>query len=945
MIRLITIAFCYCLFYSAKAQQIPIVQYGTSDGLGHPIVYRVFQDSNELLWFGTDNGLTRFDGHRFKNFTSKDGLRSNYVFSITAMQNKWLFCTFGGGLQLHDGAYVLPDTIALKQIKYPLNITQHETGLWIVDKNNRYYLLNEQGCRSFTFPVTDRRHVIQKIVSHQGQLYGISLGLHRYQKSSGQLEPYPTGSFIDHTNSFNAIGLQNGALLLATDTGLVVLETDGSAKIMANISFSHNTGNLYQLANGNVLVGSADGGLWLFDENLTNARLLLTGMVVNDMLQDKQGNIWLCTYGQGVWKLPSLTTRRFPIENLISPDVYWDAAKQTVRIFSYNGFEYNIHQGQSTSKQPNFYTSQQKIGYASFYKNNFGQLFFTSSSAIIEEKNGRKKQVFKANTTITQLYQDSDNQYWVGQKPGLLTGSDLLLLRPIEAFANTIVRCVVEGPLKTKYVGTDEGLYIIRPNGIQHIDTAQGLKNLFVTSLLYDFEQQKLWIGTNDGLYSLNQTGTVSTMLADVRINQITSDRYNNKWLASSWGLISYNQKYFQAFSQEDGLQTNLIRLAYDSVAHRLHLLSAENYYSLSLSDYTDSNYRSLPQIKVVQQKVNGVLIPGNSPVTKVPESITQLFIELAIPFYHNPLGHKLYYRVNGGAWINTNWATEINISNLYYGQHRIEIKVEDEINHITVASTLLTYHVATPFWKSTAALVIMFVLALAAGLALLVAIGRYLNRRRIRRIRAEQRRIELEHKVLGNMLNPHFMNNALNAIQAFVVKNDQRSTLNYLSKFARLMRINLELLDKNNITLDKEIQNLSLYLEFELLRNPDLIAYAIEVAPDIDLAHITVPSLLLQPFVENAIWHGILPKKAKGTILIQVTRQPKSIYIDIADDGVGLQDSRNNPSRPGKEKTSKGLQIIADRLALLNLTRPGHGFHIGPNEPRGTLVTVTIPQ
>jgi ligand-binding sensor domain-containing protein len=942
--RIAVIWLSCCVPVWAIGQQIPIVRYGTGEGLGHPIVYRVFQDSNHLLWFGTDNGLTRYDGQRFKNYTSKDGLRSNFVFSITSYQNKLLCCTFGGGLQYFSGTQVLPDTMAFQQIKYPLNITPVDSGLWVIDKNSCYYWLDKNGCRKFTYPITDRRRLTLKILHHRGQTYATSLGMMRFNSDLGSFEEFNTGTFIDHVNTFNAIGLQDGGLLLATNKGLVVLSLNRTGRLVADIPFSYNTGNLYQLASGQVLVGGSDGSLWLFNKTLDASQRLLTGVVINDIAEDQWRHIWLCTYGQGVWKLPSLAVRQHPLENLISPDIYLDAQRKEVRVFSFNGLEYIIGQKGGPIKKSTSYNEYQQVGYASFFKNNSGERFFTTSSSIVKNDGRSDQLVYRANTTITQLYQDSDNQYWVGQKPGLLTGSDFASLRSVDVFSNIIVRCVVEGPNKTKYIGTDDGLYIMKPSGLQHIGAANGLKNLFVTSLLYDSLQQKLWIGTNDGLYGLNATGAVNTLLTDVRINHIVKDRYGNKWMAASWGLISYNQKYFQVFGREDGLQPNLIRLAYDSAVHQLHVLASENYYAINLHDYLDSGYRDLPQIKLMQQKINGVLLPGNGPIYKVSEKINQLFLEIAVPVYHNLLGHKLYYRVNGGTWVNANWASELNINNLYYGQHIVEIKVADEINNITVTSTQLTYHVQAPFWKTTIGLVIQFLLALTAGLTLLVLAGRYFNRRRIRRIKAEQRRMELEHKVLGNMLNPHFMNNALNAIQAFVVKNDQRSTLNYLSKFARLMRINLELLDKNSVTLDKEIQNLSLYLEFELLRNPELIEYTIEVAPGIDLAHITVPSLLLQPFVENAIWHGILPKKAKGTIHIGVARHPTGIRITIADDGVGLEASRNNPSRPASEKISKGLQIIADRLSLLNVTRPGHGFLIGPNQPKGTLVTVTIP-
>ncbi len=943
--RIISIVLlCWWLPLYGLAQQIPVVKYGTADGLGHPIVYRVFQDSSHLLWFGTDNGLTRYDGRQFKNFTSQDGFRSSFVFSITARENKLLCCTFGGGLQYLAGAKALPDTLALQQIKYPLNVTHYKGGLWVVDKNHRYFFLNGNECRTYVYPLTNKRQIMQKILQHDGQLYGISVGLMMFNEATDSFEENPTGTFIDNVNIFNAISLKDGRLLMATVNGLAIRNANHTVRLLADIPFSYNTGNLYQLANGTVLVGSSDGSLWLFNKTLTASKKLLTGVVVNDITEDDWGHIWLCTYGQGVWKLPSLAVQQYPLENLISPNIYWDAATREARVFSFNGQEYIISHKNGTVKR--FIKANQKllVGYASYFVNNNGERLFTTSSTIVKEKGTTKQLLHNTSTTITQLYQDSDNQYWVAQKPGLLTGSDFASLRPVAAFAKTIVRCVTEGPSKIKYIGTDDGLYIAAPSGIRHITAAHGLKNLFVTSLFYDGIWQKLWIGTNDGLYSLNGDGSVNPVLADLRINDIACDRNGNKWMATSWGLVLYNQKYFQVFGEEDGLQSNLIKLAYDSTAHQLHVLASENYYAISLYDYVSNNYRNLPQIKLMQQKINGVLLPDNSFIHEVPEKINQLFLEIAVPMYHSLLGYKLYYRVNSGTWVNANWATELNISNLYYGQHVVEIKVEDEINHITATSIKLTYHVQTPFWKTTTALVLLFLLALLTGLMLLALAWRYLNRRRIRHIKAEQRRMELEHKVLGNMLNPHFMNNALNAIQAFVAKNDQRNTLGYLAKFARLMRINLELLEKNSITLDKEIQNLSLYLEFELLRNPALIEYFIEVEPGIDLTHITVPSLLLQPFVENAIWHGILPKKEKGTIRIGVSRQPLGICITIADDGVGLEAARNNAFRHSGEKTSKGLQIIADRLALLNVTRPGHRFQIDSNQPNGTLVTVTIP-
>jgi ligand-binding sensor domain-containing protein len=930
------------MLQTALGQQVPVIRYGTDEGLGHPIVYRAFQDKNNLLWFGTDNGLTRYDGHRFKNFTTRAGLRSNYVFSIVAHKDRLLMATFGGGLQYHNGSKPLQDSIAFAQIQYPLNIVSDQDGLWVVDKNSRYYLIEGQRCRSFRYDGNDRRNLTKKIFKHQGQWWAISRGLLKYDATTTGFAYRQINPMLDSTEIFNAISLSSGQLLLATVNGLMVLNSDNSVQVLDPTPFSLNTGNLHQLQSGEVLVGGSFGKLWLYDAGLVRKRLLLTNVVVNDMLQDVQGAIWICTYGQGLWKIPSLSIQQFPLANLVSPDMYLDPATGTAKVFSFNGYEYTFSKGGQQLAQAQVNTGGLYLGYASFFVSNTGQQYYTASNSIFKQVGSGQQKVYSAKNTISQLYQDSDNQYWLAQKPGLFTGSHFDNLRPIGGMERQIVRCIVEGANKVKYVGTDEGLYRIDGPNVNRVEGLQSA-NSFVSCLHYDKAQQKLWIGTNDGLFSLDKQGTVRPLIGDIRINKIISDRYNNKWIAASWGLLLYNQKFFQVFGQEDGLQPHLSKLSYDSSAHLLHVLAADQYYAIQLQQFAATTDNT-PKIILLQQMINGKPWPVANTVQQVPEKISQLFLEIAMPYYKSTTGHKLYYRVDDNAWVNANWATELNIGNLHYGKHVVELKVVDEINRTTVASNKLMYQVETPFWQTTAALVILFLIALAIGLVLLALGWHYFNRRRIRRIKSQQRLMELEHKVLGNMLNPHFMNNALNAVQAFVVKNDQRSTLSYLSKFARLMRINLELLDKNMVTLDKELQNLSLYLEFELIRNPELIDYHIEVASDVDLANITVPSLLLQPFVENAIWHGILPKKEKGSIRISVAHQTTGIHITIADDGIGLEAARNNSLRHGSEKTSKGLQIIADRLALLNVTHPGHGFQIGPNQPKGTLVTVTIP-
>ncbi|MBL7727541.1 MAG: histidine kinase, partial [Dinghuibacter sp.] len=389
--------------------------------------------------------------------------------------------------------------------------------------------------------------------------------------------------------------------------------------------------------------------------------------------------------------------------------------------------------------------------------------------------------------------------------------------------------------------------------------------------------------------------------------------------------------------------QLNLLNLAYDSSSNHLHILASDNYYRYTVNELT-TQQTAQPSISVIGHTLNGTALSTGNLVFSLPRAESNLFIEVSVPYFNNITGYHLLYNVNNTGWVNNNWNTGINVSELRYGHNQVQVKIEDEMNRRVVAGLLLSYNVQTPFWRTTRALIVFFLLALAIATIAMWAIWKYINQKKILRLKKQQRQAELEHKVLSNMLNPHFMNNAINSIQSFVIHNNQRKTLSYLSKFARLMQVNLELLDKNMVPLEKELQNTALYLEFEKLRNPDILSYNIQVQEQVNTEKLIVPPLLIQPFVENAIWHGILPKKSMGTVTIQVNALHKGIEISIADDGIGRAAAARNKKQLALQKQSKGLQIITDRLELLNATHPGHYYTISDNTPQGTVVVIRIP-
>jgi len=177
----------------------------------------------------------------------------------------------------------------------------------------------------------------------------------------------------------------------------------------------------------------------------------------------------------------------------------------------------------------------------------------------------------------------------------------------------------------------------------------------------------------------------------------------------------------------------------------------------------------------------------------------------------------------------------------------------------------------------------------------------------------------ELEMQALRAQMNPHFIFNCLNSINRFILKNETEAASNYLTKFSRLIRMVLTHSKKTFISLEDELEMLRLYLDMERLRFKDAFDYSITFTNSIDAANVFVPPLLLQPFAENAIWHGLMHKEGHGHLEIELTINEKMLTCTITDDGVGRNKAAEIKTKSTEKQKSMGLQITSRRLALLN--------------------------
>ena len=181
-----------------------------------------------------------------------------------------------------------------------------------------------------------------------------------------------------------------------------------------------------------------------------------------------------------------------------------------------------------------------------------------------------------------------------------------------------------------------------------------------------------------------------------------------------------------------------------------------------------------------------------------------------------------------------------------------------------------------------------------------------------------QQRASELEMQALRSQMNPHFIFNSLNSINRFILQNNKAAASEYLTKFSRLVRLILQNSQAALIPLESELESLQLYLELEAVRFNHHFEFKINVEDDLDIGILKVPPLIIQPYAENAIWHGLMHKEEKGLLLVKLYEEQDVLYCKITDDGIGRQRAAEMKSKSANTHKSMGMRITAERIAIL---------------------------
>lgn len=942
---LLAVTWICWLLLTANGQQTPVIRYTEKDDLPHAIVYRLLQDSKGYLWISTDNGLSRYDGTQFVNYSKSDGLASSFIFGTLELSKNCLLvsCYENGTWQYTPGkGFSLYQP--LKSVPYPIDYFSTSAGLFVVNRNHLGYFKGKQLKLPDGSPLVVT--YILETDKHEILAFGRNM-IHRFDRSSSTFRKWYSDA--DERIYFNgSVSLPGGDLLLSEYGGIYHFSTKlKKKKLLFKGNFKGGRKTFLRDHNGNSWIAELNGNVWLLDSTLRNKRLIATDVMVNQFLEDRENNVWLATYGQGLWCIPNVNLK----SRLVRGELIRD-----IGFFSENGKRKIVPLNQRDDlrkpySDPSFfnrltaeYLFESSVG---LVFSNEQEMLFSTQLHITKVRGNNSVSLAITNTAVTKIVK-SDTIFWCGSRNGLFRiGESFATIQMIPEFRGLIVYDLFVLPHGNVAVATSNGFFVGGTSGWKRYGAREGITDLVINTTCFDSSRKELWVGTNNGVYRVSPNGRVNevTSFRNIRCNDIEIDRNNRIWLATGNGLYTTGEQGFVLFDKVFGMQSGIRKMAYDDRENRLYALFYNQILEIPVDDILQTRpairYRiqldeALVNNKTVHTLAKNTLLLGNQ-----DKSLSLLF---SLPVFKYSGQFKMYYSLNGESWQSLSGHRNLRLYQVPYGENTLEVIALDFSGKRVSLMRLIIRH-PKPFYLNNWFLVFVFLLLIL----LIVLFVRQLVRRKIRKaerqLETQQQLAELRQKSLQNMLNPHFLNNAINSIQAFVVRNDQRNTLRYLSKLAKLMRLNLELMEASFVTLEKELNNIELYLHFEQIRSGEKLVYSFTLSPDIDPAKQLIPAFILQPYVENAIWHGILPKEGVGTVAISVLNENDRMVISIVDDGIGIAASESRKSN--HNKISRGTRIIQERLALLNKKQAGYEVGIFDHTITGGLgteVRILIP-
>ncbi|MCT4614869.1 MAG: histidine kinase [Marinifilaceae bacterium] len=852
------------------------------------------QDSKFNIWIANYLGVTKYDSRNFNNFRQ------------TIISNKLIY-----------------------------EIIEDNTGrIWFVDwQHNLYYYENKKiyeyehnniilkfSSEIFEIDIDSIDSVYIKLSN--GNIYHINNKCTLV--SSNDTECLTVNrNYINYklsTSNYNKKPIEFGNYKLLTKSNeLTVVSNNGQYYVK---KFKSDILWVFVDSNKLLYVGLKEAGLKIFcdikQEKATYS--FLENQSISSCVVDTQNGLWVTSLESGLSYFPNIQIKAVNEHHgLISSNVNRICKSPYGIVIPNNNLDYQFfdsHKFTTIENKQNFIFSKcsglkffdDKL-FVGYYDNNGG-----SKSFIIEDE----KIVWEDNLDFFDFLKKEQDYYLIGRRV-LRHIKNYKLIR--EDIADDYIKVfdVCQNTDSTMLLAANNGLFIYN---FQNFEFEQiVLKNYRLNSTVnrIRIKDDVCFIATkSEGLIIVldrfanlfsEKNGLASNNISDIHIEG------DVLWIAGNKGLtrLSLKDYSYRVFNTENGLISNEI---YDIETYedKVYLSTDKGICYFNKDIELEAFPIRLDKITINKKEISA----DDNIILNEEKDILQVSFKSYL--YATKSDKLLYYKLEGH---DKNWKKTkndyIDFSFLPSGKYKLLVYSENQNGNRSQIIELVNIIVKKEYFS-----IILFHIILIAIIAAITFLAFYLTTTiRVSEMRKKMeatKRINYYHQqALAAQINPHFIFNSLNSIQNYIIKNDQKKSREYLSKFGVLMRKVLYNSQSAIISLDEELKALDLYIGMELIRFRNNFKYVLQVDEDVDLNQIKLPPMILQPIVENAIHHGLMPKEENRKLEINIRKLLSNVEIIITDNGIGRLKSQELKRISKTKNNSLGIKITENRIKLFS--------------------------
>jgi len=955
--------FSACIFIfisiSIRCQEYNYAHYDVKDGLAGATVYSETQDHDGFMWFGTETGLSRFDGTHFKNFYTSDGLPDNEIIKlfVDSKNRVWIIpfknsiCYYWKG-EIHNQE----NDSLLKQLKISnelVSVIEDKQGNVLIAEQHRLYLISPSwkitainNFKGLPFSVmktgmdiSGRFEIATTVVNH-----GFFLATVNEQKLVLNRDITSFGG-----NSYSSLYLKPGLEIMQKKNWLHFSYEDSSNDF--KLALPDGFISMSEINDTSISFNTIHGALFFNIKSKQIIDTFLTHQTINAITEDSEGSLWLSVPGKGVYRLAS---GRF---------LNFSALLQNKTIFSIQKTDSILYAG---SDNFNLFLLDTKSNTVVLRKISTGITRGRIISLIVQNKNliaGTDNGLFRFENFIMKdslkdfavksAFLNAKNKAIISASQGVYDISLFNFLRQDTIWKERSTCAYKKGDFF--YIGTLNGLYTVdSAKKIAYLGKAYKIFQNRINAIS-EAKDGALLVATNGGGIVIYKGNKVIFNIMER--NGLTSNICRNifvtpdgLWVGTDKGLnriiFSDTGYHIKTFTQVDGLSSDIINAIYAD-GNAIYVGTPEG---IDFFDETRISKKSICNLRITSIIAAGNSFQVDTSDFTLQHSDNNIEVSFVGISYKSAGNISYQYRLLGSDTIwQTTSETSLNYPSLSSGKYELQLRA---VNKFGVQSNLvrLKFTISKKLQEKTW-FRLLFIASLIALIWLLMSYWiKIIKRRESEKSETLRKISELEQMALKSQMNPHFIFNCLNSIQHYVIDKDIIGVNDFISKFSRLIRLTLDNSSKTDISLAEETDYIKTYLELEQKRFEGKFSFEI-IQEGINYNDYFIPPMILQPFVENAIRHGVRYRDdGQGKIIVKINKDVEYLICSIKDNGIGRKLSREYKSKTPVEYQSKGMELTSRRIAMFNMAHASkisiriNDLEDENHEPLGTEVIIWFP-